>query len=114
MLPTGRCRVTYGAQGYAGQVFLLEPIGELQQRQVIAATEGFVVRAEQLFERSFARVPILFDLSGRSAGMFKVVGRRRWMPKPWIFAKYFVENLRDTVPTKWLISWCMKCTGRAR
>jgi len=78
---------------------LLEPIGELQQRQVIAATEGFVVRAEQLFERSFARVPILFDLSGRSAGMFKVVGRRRWIRyNPWIFAKYFVENLRDTVP----------------
>jgi len=81
------------------EFFLVEPIGQLQQRQVLAATEAFVLRSEELFDRSFERVPVLFDLRGRAAGMFKVVGRRRWIRyNPWIFSKYFEENLRDTVP----------------
>jgi len=78
---------------------LVEPIGELQQRQVVAATEAYIARSEQLFGRPFDRVPVLFDLRGRAAGMFKVVGSRRWIRyNPWIFSKYFQENLRDTVP----------------
>lgn len=78
---------------------MVEPIGARQQRQVRAATEGFILRAEQLFGRGFERIPVLFDLRGRAAGMFKVAGRRRWIRyNPWIFSKYFTENLRDTVP----------------
>lgn len=46
-----------------------------------------------------APVPVAFDLSGRSAGQF--VGRGdhcliRY--NPWIFARYFTENLATTVP----------------
>jgi len=63
------------------------------------ATEHFICRAEEIFERRFDRLPILFDLRGRAAGMFKVVGPRRCIRyNPWIFGKYFEENLRDTVP----------------
>jgi SprT protein len=52
-----------------------------------------------MFSRRFDPVQVLFDLGGETAGMFKVVGRRRWIRyNPWIFAKYFDENLRDTVP----------------
>ncbi|MCB1844027.1 MAG: SprT-like domain-containing protein [Halioglobus sp.] len=54
---------------------------------------------ESLFARRFRRIPVLFDLSGTTAGMFRRHGRRcdiRY--NPWIFAKYFEENLRDTVP----------------
>jgi SprT protein len=78
---------------------VVEPIGQGLQQQVVAATEDFIVRAEALFGRDFERVPVLFDLRGSAAGMFKVAGRRRWIRyNPWIFSKYFDENLRDTVP----------------
>lgn len=78
---------------------MVEPISESQQAQVTAATEQYICRAQELFKRRFDRVPVLFDLSGRTAGMFKVAGRRRWIRyNPWIFSKYFEENLRDTVP----------------
>lgn len=78
---------------------MVQPIGDIEQRQVIAATGQFIIQAQRIFDRRFAPVPVLFDLPGRAAGMFKVVGRRRWIRyNPWIFAKYYEENLRDTVP----------------
>ncbi|MCB1687692.1 MAG: SprT-like domain-containing protein [Halioglobus sp.] len=78
---------------------VVQPIGSLEQRQVAQRTENFIVRAEHIFSRRFDRVPVLFDLRGRAAGMFKVIGKRRLIRyNPWIFAKYFEENLRDTVP----------------
>lgn len=78
---------------------MLEPIGESQRAQVRDATQGYVGRAESLFDRSFEPIPVLFDLAGSTAGMFKVVGSERCIRyNPWIFAKYFEENLRDTVP----------------
>ena len=78
---------------------LLEPIGKTEQRLVVAETDRYVRLAGEIFNRQFARVPVMFDLSGRTAGMFKLVGRRGWIRyNPWIFAKYFEENLNDTVP----------------
>jgi SprT protein len=78
---------------------VVQPIGDAQQAQVLVATEHFVCRAEAIFSRRFARIPVLFDLRGRTAGMFKVVGRHGLIRyNPWIFGKYFEENLRDTVP----------------
>ena len=78
---------------------MVQPIDLLQQRQVAQATEEYILRAEALFDRRFARVPVLFDLRGRAAGMFKVIGKRRLIRyNPWIFAKYYEQNLRDTVP----------------
>jgi SprT protein len=66
---------------------------------VLARTEHFISLAETHFGRRFDRVPVLFDLQGRAAGMFKVIGKRRLIRyNPWIFSKYFDENLRDTVP----------------
>jgi SprT protein len=78
---------------------MVDPIGEAQRRQVTERTEHFMCQAEEAFELSFERIPLLFDLRGRTAGMFKVVGRERCIRyNPWIFGKYFEENLRDTVP----------------
>jgi len=78
---------------------VVEPIAELQQAQVEERTEHFICQAEGLFSRQFERIPVLFDLAGRTAGMFKMVGRQRCIRyNPWIFAKYFDENLSDTVP----------------
>ena len=78
---------------------MVEPIGEMRQGLVRQATERYICRAESIFDRQFDRIPVLFDLHGRAAGMFKSIGRERWLRyNPWIFSKYFEENLRDTVP----------------
>jgi len=78
---------------------VIEPIGVEQRREVESATETFICRAEQLYKRRFERISVEFDLSGRAAGMFKVYGSKRWIRyNPWIFAKYYEENLSDTVP----------------
>ncbi|MEM8661015.1 MAG: SprT-like domain-containing protein [Pseudomonadota bacterium] len=75
------------------------PIDAALQRQVIAETEYYVKQAAAAYKRRFRYVPVLFDLSGRTAGMFKLQGRRGWIRyNPWIFSKYFDENLRNTVP----------------
>ena len=78
---------------------MVEPIGTLQQDKVVAVTEQYVQQAREVFGRRFRQVPVEFDLSGRTAGMFKLVGRRGWIRyNPWIFAKYYEENLAGTVP----------------
>jgi SprT protein len=78
---------------------MVQPIGDAEQRQVAQSTEEYICRAEDIFSRRFDRVPVLFDLKGSAAGMFKTLGERRLIRyNPWIFAKYFEENLRDTVP----------------
>ncbi len=78
---------------------MIEPIGERQRSLVREETERFILLAEDLLGRRFSRIPVLFDLSGRAAGMFKVArGAPCIRYNPWIFAKYFEENLRGTVP----------------
>lgn len=78
---------------------MIEPIGVEQRDQVLERTEYFIVSAEHLFSRRFKRIPVHFDLSGTTAGMFKLHGKRCQIRyNPWIFAKYFAENLHDTVP----------------
>ena len=78
---------------------MLQPIGALEKKQVTEATERYIYQAEAIFDRRYKRVPVLFDLKGRSAGMFKIHGESRVIRyNPWIFAKYYEENLRDTVP----------------
>ena len=78
---------------------MIEPIGAPKRQEVLERTEFFVERAQQIFTRRFKRIPVHFDLSGTSAGMFKLEGKRGQIRyNPWIFAKYFDENLHDTVP----------------
>jgi SprT protein len=78
---------------------MIEPIGPEQQQRVLDRTEHFICLAEQCFGRKFERIPVLFDLRGTSAGMYKVLGKRCWIRyNPWIFSKYFDLNLADTVP----------------
>lgn len=78
---------------------MVEPIGKQGQQLVLETTEHFIGQAERIFDRHFDRLPVLFDLRGRAAGMFKAHGELCWIRyNPWIFGKYFEENLRDTVP----------------
>ncbi len=76
-----------------------EGIDTKQQKQVVELTDSYVVRARQIFERNFDLLPVNFNLKGRSAGMYKVTaGQRLIRYNPYIFAKYFEENLKLTIP----------------
>lgn len=75
------------------------PIGPERQRRVVAATRGAIDKAAALFDREFAEIPVTFELTGRAAGMYRVQrGRRVIRYNPHIFAKYFDDNLANTVP----------------
>ena len=87
------------AGGSVDKSDVIEPIGAAEQAQVVAQTERYIGRAEVYFEQSFTRIPVLFDLAGTTAGMFRLSGRQGTIRyNPWIFAKYFKENLSSTVP----------------
>jgi SprT protein len=78
---------------------MIQAISAEQRQQVIALSHDYIERARQLFDRKFDRIPICFDLRGRAAGMYKVSGQQRKIRyNPYIFAKYFDENLSVTVP----------------
>lgn len=78
---------------------MIEAIGKTQQSQVVSQSHDYISRAEAIFQRKFPRVEILFDLMGSSAGMFRLKQRHSQIRyNPWLFAKYFDENLNSTVP----------------
>jgi SprT protein len=77
----------------------LQPIGERQRQQVLRATCDCLRRAEEIYRREFAAIPVTFDLRGRAAGMYRVRGDRRSIRyNPYLFAKYFADSLSATVP----------------
>lgn len=73
---------------------------ELEQKeQIIFATEACLYQASIILERSFQPIPVYFDLKGKAAGMYKVKQSQRMIRyNPYIFARYFSENLSSTVP----------------
>jgi len=75
------------------------PIGEAEQRQVVAEVAHYVALGATHFGRDFALVPVLFDLKGTTWGMYRVSGQRRQIRfNPWMFAKYYADSLATTVP----------------
>ncbi len=78
---------------------LVEPIDVCFEQQVVSATSELVQRAGEIFEQQFPDIPVLFDLKGRASGMYKVHQQQRIIRyNPYIFAKYFDDNLKTTVP----------------
>lgn len=78
---------------------IVSPIDAQQQQQVLEQTHHYIKRAGEIFGRNFADVPVLFDLRGRSAGMYRIKsGQRQIRYNPHVFAKYFEDNLAVTVP----------------
>lgn len=70
-----------------------------QQQHILAATRQWIERAGQLLQRDFAVIPVVFDLQGRAAGMYRVTrGLRVIRYNPAIFARYYQDNLQQTVP----------------
>lgn len=77
----------------------ITPINDDQQLQVSRNTQGYIDRAGEIFDRRFSPIEILFDLTGKTAGMYKVKrGLRSIRYNPYIFAKYYEHNLENTVP----------------
>lgn len=66
---------------------------------VRAATLSVTAAAAAVTGVDLAPVPVAFDLAGRSAGQFVGRGDHCLIRfNPWIFARYFEENLATTVP----------------
>jgi SprT protein len=75
------------------------PLDSEQQEQVLSATETCLYQASVVLERTFEPIPVYFDLKGRAAGMYRVKKSQRMIRyNPYIFARYFSENLAVTVP----------------
>jgi SprT protein len=75
------------------------PIGPERQRCVVETTRRTIARASVLFGLDFAEIPVTFELRGRAAGMYRVQrGRRLIRYNPYLFAKYYRDNLANTVP----------------
>lgn len=84
---------------YTAAMAIVEPINDDQAALVKSATYACIERGEQIFRRRFERIPVLFDLKGRASGMYRVRGREAVIRyNPWIFGKYFDDNLANTVP----------------
>jgi SprT protein len=75
------------------------PIGGRQRRRVVDATHRCIKAAERVLSCRLAMLPIQFDLKGRTAGMYRVFRAQQVIRfNPYLFAKYFEENLTTTVP----------------
>lgn len=75
------------------------PITHLQQEEVVSATRHCIRHAEKLLGQEFELPSVTFDLQGRAAGMYRVCSARRQIRyNPYIFGKFFADNLANTVP----------------
>lgn len=82
-------------------VYALMPqaLGDSQRRRVCSATTECLQRAERLFDLEHRPIPVIFDLSGRAAGMYRVRRRQAVIRyNPYILARYFDHGLQATVP----------------
>lgn len=77
----------------------IQPISVTQQELVIKETKHFLKSAADYYNRSFSEIPVLFDLTGRAAGMYRIkAGQRVIRYNPYVFAKYFDDNFSETIP----------------
>ncbi|MDR2877392.1 MAG: SprT-like domain-containing protein [Chromatiales bacterium] len=94
----GEMKQRSGARSQVDVAYIL-PIDAEQRARVVAATQEWIERAGKLFQRKFPELPVLFDLRGRMAGMYRVAGERRVIRyNPWLFAKYLDDGMGVTVP----------------
>lgn len=81
------------------QQVMIDPISTQLQEQVIDTTNHYIQSASEYYKKSFSSIPVLFDLTGRAAGMYRVkAGQRVIRYNPYVFSKYFENNLSETVP----------------
>ena len=75
------------------------PIDSLREQLVRERTGDYIAQAGSVYNREFPLIPVMFDLSGRAAGMYRARSSERVIRyNPYIFARYFDDNLVTTVP----------------
>jgi SprT protein len=78
---------------------LIQPITAAQQESVIEETTRYILSAADYFNTRFKTIPVLFDLRGRAAGMYRIKANQKVIRyNPFIFAKYFEDNFKETIP----------------
>ena len=78
---------------------VIAPINNEQQIHVITETSRYITLASDLLQRPFEEIPVLFNLKGLAAGMYRVNRQGRCIRyNPYLFAKYFKENFSTTIP----------------
>lgn len=93
----------------------IQPISKDQQTLVLSRSHELIQLAAYELGKKIREIEIKFDLSGRSAGMYCSHRRKRWIRyNPYIFAKYFDENLENTVPHEVAHYLTDVVTGRKR
>ncbi|MDH5408397.1 MAG: SprT-like domain-containing protein [Gammaproteobacteria bacterium] len=77
----------------------LNPINEQDQQLVIERTKQCISIASAHYQQIFPDIAIMFDLTGRAAGMYRRISDQRLIRyNPYVFAKYFQHNLANTIP----------------
>jgi len=78
---------------------LIQPINETQQQRVCVVTHELIQTAKQRYDINLSEIEINFDLKGRAAGMYHRRKQERGIRyNPYLFAKYFDDNLTNTIP----------------
>ncbi|MCA1805603.1 MAG: SprT-like domain-containing protein [Xanthomonadaceae bacterium] len=78
------------------------PLTSTQQQEIRDLTAARIEEAARLYRKSFAPIPVQFDLRGRAAGQFRFrcQGRQREYTiryNPWVFAADLAHHQSDTV-----------------
>ena len=77
----------------------IKPISSRQESIVLSTTDNYISIASEIFAQALQPIPVMFNLRGRAAGMYRVSNNERVIRyNPYIFSKYFDDNLQTTVP----------------
>lgn len=81
----------------------IQPIPTEQQNKVKAEVDRYRQLANRQYQSQFEPIEVVFNLRGRTAGMYKVkiVGREEFRQirfNPWLFAKYEEDSWLNTIP----------------
>lgn len=90
------------------------PIDSDMQERVSSEVQRYLLLAESLYQRHFDPIDVLFDLKGKTVGMYRVkMPKSRNRPllcfsnvplqrsirfNPWLFAKYPEDSWENTIP----------------
>ena len=82
---------------------LIQPLTKEKQQLVIGQTHAYIEQAIKLYNIKNKPLDIVFNLKGRTSGMYRVnyhLGRysREIRYNPYIFSKYFEDSFNSTVP----------------
>ena len=84
----------------------IQPIDAPKQQEVKHEVSRYIRLASQQYHRRFADIDVVFNLRGKTAGIYRVYRdkglfgkvKRQIRFNPWLFSKYAEDSWRNTVP----------------